>query len=243
MHRTKGDEDMRIVVAEDQHAERERLSAYIKRFGQEHGVPCDVELFEDGESLLEDYPRDCDILLLDIEMGMTNGVEAARRIRRFDDHVQILFITNLIQYALEGYGVDALNFLVKPVSYMTFSREMERAIRRLDYCSGASIRFMCDGALTMIHPRDITYVETQKHHVMLHTVSRVLPCGETMQSVESKLREYSFFRCHTSYLVNLAFVESVTGMDVTVAGDRLNISRMRKKDFLDALSRHMGDHR
>ena len=121
---------MRIAVVEDEQEQRDLLSGYIQKFAQETNTQHTVDLFENGLKLLEDFKPEYDIILLDIEMPGINGMETAEQIRALDENVVLMFITNMAQYAVGGYSVGALDFVLKPINYTTFSIRFSRAVKR-----------------------------------------------------------------------------------------------------------------
>ncbi|MCD8013122.1 MAG: LytTR family DNA-binding domain-containing protein [Lachnospiraceae bacterium] len=231
---------IRVAIAEDERAERERFARYIQQYEKENQTPFQIFCFPDGAALLDDYPQDCDILFLDIEMKPVNGLDAAKAIRKMDENVIIIFVTNLIQFALEGYAVNALNFIVKPVNYKIFALELKKALTHIGKRSPNYLRVKNRDGIALLDISNITYAETAQHKTVLHTQTRTVPCNETMNSLEKRLVKEPFFRCHTAYLVNLNYVERYQGCDLWVAGECLQISRHRRKEFLEVLASHIG---
>ena len=123
---------IRIAVAEDQETERERLLRYLKRYQHDRNCPFEVDIYADGAELISAYQSGVDILLLDIEMPVMDGMQTAKILREKDKKVVIVFITNLAQYAIQGYEVQALDFIVKPMNWDVFSFRMDRIISRLE---------------------------------------------------------------------------------------------------------------
>jgi len=117
----------KIAVVEDNDAMRAQLCGFIAQYAQESGHQLDVTAFSDGAQLVEPYRPGFDIIFLDIEMPKLGGMPTAERIRRQDPDVVLVFVTNMAQYAIRGYEVDALDFVLKPVSYYQFSTKLERA--------------------------------------------------------------------------------------------------------------------
>ena len=121
----------KIAVVEDNDAMRAQLCGFIAQYAQESGHQLDVTAFSDGAQLVEPYRPGFDIIFLDIEMPKLGGMPTAERIRRQDPDVVLVFVTNMAQYAIRGYEVDALDFVLKPVSYYQFSTKLERALQRI----------------------------------------------------------------------------------------------------------------
>ena len=122
----------RIAVVDDLPEERSRLEEYLRRFAGERKLTVTVDPFEGGESFLAAFDHNYDIVLLDIEMQGIDGMETARRLRERDEKVCLLFVTYLANFAVQGYSVHALDFLVKPVSFENFGMKLERAITAAD---------------------------------------------------------------------------------------------------------------
>ena len=122
---------IRIAMVEDEAAVREQLQGYIQRYTRQYGTEFAVTEFSDGVEILDAYRPVYDIVLLDVEMKHLDGMETARRIRELDRDVVLLFITNMAQYAIKGYAVGALDYVLKPVPYFAFSQQLQKAEEKL----------------------------------------------------------------------------------------------------------------
>ena len=231
----------RIAIVEDAAFDQKRLIEFIRRYEQESGEHFDILTFSHGADLIKDYPDDLDILLMDIMMDKMDGLKTARLVRRRDRHVILIFVTSMIQYAIQGYSVDAMDFIVKPVSYMGLKVRLDRAILRLKQTASRHIEIRNSDGVHQITVSDICYLETYNHKVVIHTKDRVIPANTSMRTLEKELTGLPFFRCHTSFLINLNYVDKIQGNDIWVGGQLLSISRYRRKDFLDAWAAYLGD--
>lgn len=108
---------MRITIIDDEAAERNKLHQYIERFGREQGQAFEIAEYTSGSELLAQYRPVHDILIFDIDMPGISGMEAARAVRKVDEKAAILFVTNIAQYAINGYEVDAVDYIIKPIGY------------------------------------------------------------------------------------------------------------------------------
>ena len=111
---------IRIGIVDDEKQERDQLKQALARFGAENGTELNVQEFDCAAVYLAAQDRDFDILYLDIDMPQMSGMELAEKIRETDQDVILIFCTNLQQFALNGYSVGALGFIVKPIQWYSF---------------------------------------------------------------------------------------------------------------------------
>ena len=218
----------------------EELRGYIERYGQEHGQEFSVYPFADGSEILQNYEPRYDVILLDIEMPRVGGMEAAQAIREVDENVVLVFITNMAQYAIKGYSVGALDFVMKPVSYYTFQMKFTRALERAAKRRNEEILLTLPDRIQRIGVQQIHYVEVQDHMLHYHTEQGEYVLRGTLQNAEKQLAPYHFARCNHWYIVNLAHVQQVKRDTVVVAGHELEISRRARTGFLNALTDYIG---
>lgn len=231
----------RIAIVEDSAFDRKHLIEFLHRYEKECGEKFEILSFSDGAELMKDYPEGLDILLMDIMMEEMDGLKTARLVRRKDERVILIFVTSMIQYAIQGYSVDAMDFVVKPISYMGIKVRLDRALQRIRQSSARHIEVRNSDGVYQVAVSDICYLETFNHKVVLHTKDRVIPVNTSMHALEKELTGMPFFRCHASFLINLNYVDKIQGNDIWVAGQLLSISRYRRKDFLEAWAAWLGD--
>lgn len=232
---------IRVALVEDDPIYTKQLKAYLKQYEKESGEKIRVTSFSDGDEIAINYQADYDIILMDIEMQFMDGMTAAEQIRRADTEVVIIFITNMPQYAIRGYAVDALDYVLKPLSYYAFSQRIDRALTRMKKRVNTYLTIRMKGANYKINEADITFVEVQTHDLIFHTKDRTYTTGGSMRSVEEKLDPHKFFRCNKCYLVNLEHVDGMEDEDAIVGDEKIQVSRARKKAFLDALNDYMNE--
>ncbi len=235
---------VRIAVVDDNIEELNNMSEMFFRLSTEIGYDISVDTFSRSEELLSTYDKSYSLLCLDIELDDSdiceNGIELAKKIRKLDSDVMIIFITNLAQLAIKGYEVRAFDFIVKPVNYGDFAMKMRGA---LGYCIGnraVSIKVPTENGFVMVSSDELFYIEVEGHYIYYNTKKGVYRQKGSLKEVEEKLGELSFKRCNNCYLVNLKYVDGVDKDDAIVAGNRLKISRPKKKEFLQAIAEYMG---
>jgi DNA-binding LytR/AlgR family response regulator len=229
-----------IGIVEDDEMDRGTLEQYFCKFKQEKGTAFEIDYFSDGLQFIEDYVPDFDIIFMDIQMPHVNGLEAAKRLRTVDESVCLIFVTSMAQYAICGYEVGAMNFLLKPIQYHTFCREMEKALRKIgDRKQDALLLTAKEGHVRVERPK-IYYVESEKHYLCFHTSDGEYHVRGTLGEWEELIQNRDFFRCSQSYLVNMAHVSRILSNTVLIGGDEIPISRSKKKEFMDAFTNYLG---
>ena len=230
---------IRIAVVEDEELYISQLKGFLKDYEAEQGVTFDIRVYSDGAEIAEDYPGDLDIILMDIQMKFMDGMTAAEKIRQLDQQVVLMFITNMTQYAIRGYEVEALDYIVKPVEYFSFSQKLKRAIDRIPKKEGHQITIPVEAGVKKINLSNIYYIES--HELVYKTVEGELSSRGTMKEQEEALSSFGFYRVTKSFLVNLEHVEAVRNGCCIISGEHIKISRQKKKDFMEELNRYIGN--
>lgn len=226
---------MKIAIIEDVEQYAALLKSYLMRFGEEHNHTFKINLFSNAIAFLEPYSADYDLIFMDIHMPYMNGMDAARKLREIDKNVLLIFVTNLTQYAINGYEVEALDYILKPIGYYDFALKMSRAMQKIPTKDHSELLISTANGIIKIRPTDIYYIESSGHHVFYHLKGKIYKQNSSLSAVESTLKPYPFARCNNCYLVNMRYVECVKGYTVTVAGQELQISQPRKKTFIQQL--------
>lgn len=224
---------IRIAICEDEKEQQELLKNYIEKIFEELSIKYSLDTFDSGEELLENYSKDIDLILLDIQLGEINGMDTARKIRILDNNVEIIFITSLMEYALEGYKVRAYRYLVKPVKYDDIKENIINCIKELEI-KNKYIIINKQGNQIKLDINEITYIEVQKETITINTLNEVYKINETMSNIEKEIDCIKFFRCHKSFLVNLEHVKIIKQyVAILENSEEVPVSRYRFKETKD----------
>lgn len=231
---------IRIALVDDDVSSLEQLKEYFFKYQKERNIAIQIDTFLDGDEIVENYSAAYDMILLDIEMRFMDGMTAAGLIREKDPEVVIIFITNMAQYAIKGYTVNAMDYILKPLAYFSFSQRLDKAIERINKKVDKFIAVSVKGGKVKLYLSDICYIESQGHRLIFHTKTEEYVTSATMKEMEEKLKDMNFFRCNKGCLLNLFYVDSVLDGCVIINGEKVIISRARKKEFTEALTNFLG---
>lgn len=227
-----------IGIVDDEQSSIDSIKAYCEQFARERNEVFSISVYHDGMDVIKltSYPE---ILFLDISMPLLNGLKAAQEIRKTDKSCVIIFVTSMAQYAIHGYQVNALDFVVKPVAYKNFFFKMQKAVQVAKKRRSETVTLIVNYGRRKVEVSDILYVEVIKHKLIYHLDNEEIEVWDSITNAAEMLAPYGFSFCKVCYLVNLKRVERVQGDTVVVGGDELKISRQKKKSFLDALAAYI----
>lgn len=197
---------------------------------------------ENCMEILDECKSLYDIIFFDIDMPYINGMEAAKKIYTYDKEVMIIFVTNLEQYAIQGYQVNALGYLLKPLNYQRLKEIMDKCIRKqVKIISGQKTISLKGGNIMRIQNNDILYLEVIGHTMTYHTLYGNYQVRKKLADEEENFISSGFARCNRGCLVNLAHVKKINKTTVLVGEDNLPISRGQQKAFLDAFLKYLSE--
>ena len=231
---------IRVAIVEDDAEVQGVLQEYVRRYTRQYGTEFEVTLFADGVDILDDYRAVYDIIFLDVEMKHLDGMTTAERIRQMDAEVILIFITNMAQYAIKGYAVGALDYVLKPVPYFAFSQQLQKAVNQLAKRTRHYLAVPVDGGMRRLDAATIYYIESEGHRVHFYTEDGDFSAPGALKVLEEKLTGRLFARCNSGYLVNLAQMSGVQQNTVQVGPHELQISRPKRRAFLAALADYIG---
>lgn len=232
---------LHIAICDDEKDFVIYLTQLINQYAAETGEEIKVSAFYDGIELTTHYDTTIDLIFLDIQMKLLDGLRAAKRIRQMDERVGIIFLTTLAQCALEGYKYQAANYIVKPMKYARLKAEIEQWRRRSRKLDSPAIVVANDSGKYKIFLNTLHYVETFNRNLLLHTEQEKIICYRSMKDLEQELAPHGFVRCHTSYIVNLYYVKGVNKLEITlVTGETIPVSQPKRRQFMEQLAEYWG---
>ena len=236
---------LRIAIVEDEEDQMQNTRRLLVRFLEERGMEFQVDCYSDGVRFLEGCRNPYDIVLMDIEMPQLNGLETARRLRAMDETVLLIFVTRIGKFAINGYEVSALGYILKPIHayalQMTMQKALKKALKILAQRADQRIVLQMKEGVITFSSRELVYIEVFGHKLSYHTMSGTYEVYGNLKTEEERLAAYHFARCSNAFLVNLAFVKGIMGNSVYLQGEtELRVSRGMKKSFLDAYMAYLG---
>lgn len=227
-----------IAVCDDNEADVAFVVSLIEKWKKEMMLPLQIESFLSAEAFLFAYETDrkYDLLFLDIEMEGMSGVELAKKLRGMGARLQLVFITGYMEYISEGYDVEALHYLMKPVTEIKLTEVLNRALERIKTRERELMLSLPDGIIKL-PLYDIRYIEVSKNYVSVHT-GETFRVKKTLNELETELDD-GFFRVHRSYIVGLRYIKKITKTEVILKdGTVVPLSRKMYNDLNQAMIRY-----
>jgi DNA-binding LytR/AlgR family response regulator len=231
---------LNLALVEDDPNEISVLKENIERYAKEKQVSFKITVFQKAEDFLALDSSSFDLLFMDIDLPGINGMEACRELRKKNAQIMIIFVTNLPQYAISGYEVDALDFIVKPVVYDHLAMKLDKAVDKAISAQEDKLEVMIDRARILINIPEVSYVEVWDHKVVFHLKDKTYETRGSLSLYEERFVAKNFFRVSVYCLVNLAAVSGVDRDEILLGSSRVRLSRSKKKDFLETLSNYLG---
>lgn len=230
----------RVAIVEDEILEIETLKAQLKKYENEYASKFDITTYQNGIEFLEGYQPKYDLIFMDIQMPHMDGMKAAQKLRYIDQSTTLIFVTNMANMAIKGYEVQAFDFIVKPLHYESLVMKMKRFEMKFASEKTDKVMIQQNGIGICLTTREIKYIEVLNHQLIYYTVSGTYTTYGTLSQMVTELQDKGFSQCKSCYLVNLRFVKKVEKYTVVVDDKELQISRPKKKAFMEALNNYIG---
>lgn len=230
-----------IGVCDDESIHRNKIKEILVDILDRYNMDYKIYEYDSGENLLSDYPSDLDILIMDIQMKSINGMDTARKIRENDDNVEIIFMTSFSEFMQEGYEVKAYRYLLKPINENKIIKHITPCIKDIMKKRSNHLTISTKNNIERIKIDSILYIETSRPNILIYTNDNMYSAKISISKIDKILKDYGFFRCHTSYLINLKKVEYMDGKDVTINQNKIPVSKHRSKALRLAITNTLGD--
>ncbi|MBR1812432.1 MAG: response regulator transcription factor [Lachnospiraceae bacterium] len=230
-----------IAVVEDDRGEAERLRSFLERYEKEQTLEQQAHFFSGVEDFKNSFSFQYDLLFLDIELPDGNGMDLARWIREKDTGIIIIFITHLAQYAIDGYAVSALDYVLKPIEYPSFALKLKRAYIRIRNNRQEFITVKNGANMERINTNDLQYIEIYKHHIRYVLTDSIVESYGILSKVEETLPKKGFYRCSSSFIINFRHVERMDNMNIYIGKTSIPVSRAKKKELMSEYHRYYSD--
>lgn len=235
---------IKIGIFEDDNDDANLLIDLLKKYQDslKNNEVFDVSRKENCLEILDNYNENFDIIFFDIDMPYMNGMEAAKKIFSFDKEVMIVFVTNLEQYAIQGYQVNALGYLLKPLNFQHLSEIMDKCLRKYSKMISSKRVIQLKGKNAIrIQNNDILYIEVIGHNMTYHTLYGNYQVRKKLTDEENNFISFGFAKCNRGCLVNLYHVKKIEKNTVLVGEDILPISRGQQKIFMNDFLKYLSE--
>ena len=224
-----------VAILEDDSMASKQLCRMLETYGQRHQCFLSVSCFDCADKFFQSLVHACfDIIFLDIDLPDMNGMNVARRIRQADKQVVLIFTTNLSQYAIQGYEVDAMDYILKPISPQVIDLKMDRAVQFSRQSRETAVSINTRGGFVRVPSSSIQFLEIYGHRIIYHTEKQDYESYGTMKQAIEQLPRRGFFRTTASFVVNFRHIQKVEGLTVFIGNRSIPISRLRKAEFMEA---------
>ena len=234
---------MRIAICEDNKSQQDIVLKLIRDYKSREVSGIDV--YNNGETLIEAYENgeSYSIIFLDVEMDEINGIKTAEIIRKYNDKTLIIIVTSILEYALEGYGVNAFDFILKPIDVSRFNQILKKAIEKKKKERDRFYAVESRNKTLFLNLIDITYIESDKKKVRIFYKDEIISNNESISEVALKLNDSGFVRISRFYLLNMNCIKELRKNDIYLTnGEILKYSKKLeqsiKKSYMNFM---MGD--
>lgn len=233
---------MNIAIIEDDLNYAQQLEKHINKYQERKKVSIQCKHYSNGQLFLDQYQPVWDLIFLDIEMPILNGIDVAKKIRKVNQDVLIIFLTQMAQYAIKGYSVQAFDYILKPIQYYDLEMKLDQIQQLLQTKTNHYLIVNNKTQTIKLNTQAILYIESQNHRLFFHTSKQVYSSTnfESLKKLAIELENYGFVRIHHSFIINLNFVTGYNTNDVFLDEIQLPLSRTYYKNFTLQLIHYWG---
>lgn len=223
-----------VSICEDEAYFVEELKKLLDEYCTSKEICLSISTFSDGEEFLASGQMS-DVILMDIKFPESNGMEIVQRLRNSGSDSQVIFITAYQKYVFRAFDLDAVHYILKPVSAQKLFPALDKAVKRISSDNSKTLLVTNGTSASRIPLKSILYCEALDHQITVHTLTGQFQFFGTLDSVQDKL-DGRFFRSHRSYLVNMDHViDKQAGFAIVTGGDKVLIARRKQQEFTQQL--------
>lgn len=228
----------KLAICDDSKRDAEYLQQLCSKYTEE--MDLSISVFLNGTELLSEHSKSAfDIVLLDVDMPNSNGLEIGKTIHTTDSQTIIIFVTSYPQYAIEAYDCEAFHYLLKPCDSQKLYQVLNRAISKLKVTKKYHL-IKVQGETIKLKISDIYYIECCRKHIIYHTKNDEYDTIGTLSETYALLKEYGFFQVHQGFLVNFEKIKCYGKSNIILDNDRtVMMSVRKKKETLIAYARYL----
>ncbi len=223
---------VKTAVVDDEEKDFLIIKEYLEKFYRENSIDYEIVWFSQGVSFLSE--SGFDLVFMDVEMPFMNGLDVAKQFREQDKSCALIFVTNMVQYAIKGYEVDAIDYVVKPIQYTRFEALMKKTMRLIGANKKQEILVKTKGGMRKIGTDSIRYIEIKDHLLIYNTDEGEVEVWGTLGGALKNLPQDMFVRCSNSVIVNIKRVVSIERDEVILdqVKEHIPVSRSKKKNLI-----------
>lgn len=227
---------IKIAMVEDCDEDAAVLMEHIQRYSNESGCRFEVNRIVTALDFVSEYRPIYDLIFFDIMMPGMNGIEAAKRIREVDRSVVLAFITNMAQYAIEGYEVEASAYILKPIAYTVFREKMMKLVKLSQKAHKKVPLLVSDNfdRRIRIFASEVYYILKDRNYVYFYAANGVYKKREELKLTLPKLKGAPFVQINSGCCVNLDYLDEILLKSVKIKGEEFPIARARRKTFVES---------
>lgn len=229
-----------ITIVDDNKEDLSQTTSYINQYFHNDHQQYTITSFDNGKDFLEQYNVTTDIIIFDIELPDSNGMDLAKKLREKDSNVIIIFTTKMEQFAAAGYDVDAIGYLVKPFSYDAFILKISKACMLCSAKQNITILVGSNTDAQYISSDDVQYIEVRGHEVIYHCIQGKYKVWGSLKAIAEKLLPFHFSYISRYTLVNLEYITEIHINYIKIGSTKLSLSRSKRKTFIDNMTRWYG---
>ena len=232
---------IRVAIVEDTEKWRTIVKSYLQTYGKEKGVDFLIETFDRGEALLSHGTEMFDLVFMDIDLPERNGIDTSKALRVENENTCLVFLTELPQFAVQGYEVNAFDFLIKPIGYDLFCVKLARILNHIDKSAVKTYMVKDGNEARRLRYSEILYFESQKHYIYFHLGDgSVIKTRATLMDIQDDFLGNGFSKINRSIIVNLSKIDGYGRDDIRIGNEKLPLSRIYRTSFLAELNTFLG---